>query len=172
MAGANFTQELTLLVFDKLFLALVVIFVGYFLNRALERYRTHQAIREAIETERLSIVTPLWNELNALQYVITQYSLKGFIAKEEELEQLKKDIVDGEDRAILNARAARFWLGSELFDKHQEYLNRIRVLADRIEDFQEALKSGEDLEAKGEAAKESTKHAAGAFLYIDDVLEF
>lgn len=49
MVDANFRQELTFLVVDKFFIGLVVLLVGFFVKRALEHYRTNQAIREAVK---------------------------------------------------------------------------------------------------------------------------
>lgn len=169
----TFVEKLLLLLVDKLALALVALIVGYFINRALVHYRSNQAIREEMEKQRVERVAPLWQELNALHYLVThRYHLEGLTASEEELEKLKSEVTDKETTVILNARNNSFWLGRELFRKQMQYLESIRQLKDEINHFRAAVRSGGDIGARGEEMKKALERAMTAFLDIDDVLGF
>ena len=109
MENASFTHELILLVIDKLALGLIFLVAGFFVNLALEYYRSNQAIREGVEKERIAVIAPLWKELNALHFLAThKYNIFGPGASEAELTEMKKEMEDKATSAILYARTNRF----------------------------------------------------------------
>ncbi len=171
MIAETFLQKAILLILDKIAIGGIIILIGYFVNRALERYKSNQAVREAMEKKRIEIIAPLWQKLNDVHLFVThRINLKGLISSKEELEVIINEYNEKETLAIDNAREQRFWLGKELSKKLFDYLDTIRNLKYAIENVQKAFRTKSSMEGLLEKMEADSHAAIAAFLDIDEVL--
>ncbi len=171
MLADTFFQKIMLQIIDKIALGGIILIIGYFVNRALERYKSNQAVREAIEKKRIEMIAPLWQKLNDIHVIITnKFNIEGLISDKEKLDLLNKEYIEKETLATESLREQRFWLGKELYDKQKKYLNTIKNLKHTVEEFQNAVKTKGSVKILGEKMMADQNTAQAAFLDIDQVL--
>jgi hypothetical protein len=77
MADLCFQQQLLLMVLDKAALGSLMGIAVFLGNRALERYKSRQAIREETAKLRLEKIAPLWEELSNIHVELQDIYIKA-----------------------------------------------------------------------------------------------
>jgi hypothetical protein len=131
-------EELIVTVVDKAIIGLIVLIAGFWLNRALERFKSSQAMTNEFTKQRVAKIAEVWEALYKYEAEMLEYShlirravymvedndltiaLERYISKGTDL----KD-VQSENTLTLIDRS-RFWLGNDLYGIFYKYSNVIR----------------------------------------------
>ena len=136
---SEFNEKLILVLIQYLVVGLIVVFAGYLFNRALEHYKTREAVAGEIAKQRVKVIAECWSDMYKWEA-----TLESFIRKASELKvahsnapERYKAAVMGELSPVeasskeqsLAVRAkvdeSRFWLGEVLYAEFRDYSNRL-----------------------------------------------
>jgi len=70
MSSLTFTQQLTLMIIDKLLIGLVILLVVFVGQRLLETYKARQIVWAEASKERIKHIAAEWNEMNVWDCIV------------------------------------------------------------------------------------------------------
>jgi len=136
--GAKFWSDASLLLIDKLLIAAAILVVGYWINRAFERYKSEQALRAALAQRTLDNIGEVWQKVaeweGRIDDRINQYLRDRRDQPENQLATLARDfgrdlpaILAECDDVMRVARKNRFWTGEVVYRSLTGYCEEIRA---------------------------------------------
>lgn len=140
---SEFSEKLLLLIVDNLVLALIVVCVGFWLNRALERFRFQVALRSDISKTTIAKMSDVYSNgyewEKAVQAVIdgvAEAKLSAAGDKDAFFARLRADVTPLETEADRKGKAAgqkidkeRFWLTNEQYQQFLVYQDAVKNYA-------------------------------------------
>jgi hypothetical protein len=70
-------SKLGLLLLDKLLLAALLLALGFWANRALERFKGQQAFHSEINKQRVAKISLVWEALSGLEQLVSDVRSQG-----------------------------------------------------------------------------------------------
>lgn len=152
------TQDLIVTVVDKLVIGVVVLTVGYFLNRALERYKARDALTKEVARKRVDEMGRVWSVPYSYDVVIGEMefvtgkamAVRHGIVERDEFERSEDDLMERGQQLTRESMAtkkeiprvlesARYWVGEDTYQHYRRYFD---AQAQRVEYFFRALAPG------------------------------
>jgi len=132
-------QKVFLLVFQYLLIGVIILFIGFQLNKLLEKHRSRYSIITELSKQRIKVISECWASIYEWEA-----ALRDFIRRDAQLTQQ----FDGDEKGYKNAalsilpsmeeksielskaarntaEKARFWIGERLYSEFQSYHNNL-----------------------------------------------
>ena len=135
----GFQHDLTQSIVEKLGIGVIVALLGFFLNRAIERYKARSAFLVGYTGRHINAISNAWQLLYQWEATIRDHARRHVTIDPEERHEVVDDLMPAIDESRRRASAVRsyvdenrFWLGEDLYTRFVRYHNSLDPYLDAL----------------------------------------
>lgn len=135
----TYCEEMKLLIFDRILLGIIILILGFLINKLLERYKSRVSIVKEFTTAKINKISETWNILIDLeedaQIIIDKVftirvfinssfeeQTKAIINETSQLDENLKQKINSVNKAL---KQNHFWIGKDYFKRFSDYKDSI-----------------------------------------------